>query len=162
MPSRPPSIASKPLDAALPRGCTNFKLRQASRQVSRLYDAQMSTDGLKTTQYSLLSHVVTLGPVRPSDLAAAMQLDPSSLTRNLQPLIAAGWVELGPGENARSRQVTATPEGVRKRAEAQRTWKQAQQVMNERLGADRVARLHALLDECMALISQDPEGPDHE
>lgn len=152
------SAAAPSADPATPSGCTHFKLKQASRQVGRLYDARMAAAGLKTTQYSLLSHVIAMEPVRPSDLASAMQLDPSSLTRNLQPLIAAGWVEQGPGANARSRLVSATAEGRRKRADAQRTWKDTQRAMNERLGSERVARLHALLDECMSLIDQDGQG----
>jgi len=104
-------------DAVKPRGCTNLKLRQLSRAVTRHYDAFVVPTGLKNTQYSLLSHVVLLGPLRPTDLAQNMRVDASTLTRNLQPLIAAGWVEQGPGEDARSRSVSATEAGRTKRAE---------------------------------------------
>ena len=86
--------------------------------------------GLKITQYSLLSHVVQLGPIRRSDLAQRMQLDASTLTRNLQPLVAHGWIDAGPGADARSRLVSATDAGRAKRAEAQRAWKQAQLALN--------------------------------
>ena len=86
-----------------PQGCTNFKLRQLVRRVSQLYDQELAKAGLKTTQYSLLSHVLKLGPIRPGDLAAAMTMDASTLTRNLKPLVAAGWVVLGQGSDARSR-----------------------------------------------------------
>jgi len=143
-----------------PRGCTNFKLRQITRRVSRLYDAAVGPSGLKTTQYSLLSHVASLGPVRPSDLAASMELEASTLTRNLQPLVAQGWVALGPGADARSRLVSITEAGRAKRVEVQRLWKQAQLSLNEQLGIERVARLHALLDECMALLEGDEGDSD--
>jgi len=145
-----------------PSGCTNLKLRQITRQVSRLYDAEVTASGLKTTQYSLLSHVVALGPVRPSDLAAHMRMEPSTLTRNLQPLIAAGLVEQGPGENARSRLVTATAAGREKRTEARKAWKHAQESLNQALGADRVARLHTLIDECLDILGAPPEGSSDE
>jgi DNA-binding MarR family transcriptional regulator len=134
---------------APPRGCTNLKLRQLTRQVTRGYDAVVGATGLKNTQYSLLSHVVLLGPIRPSDLAARMKLDASTLTRNLQPLVAQGWVEIGAGRDARSRLVSATAAGRAKRTEAQRAWKQAQLALNATLGEERVARLHALIDECL-------------
>ncbi len=146
---------------AAPRGCTNLKLRQLSRRVTRHYDAIVSATGLKNTQYSLLSHVVVLGPIQLSALAAKMQLDPSTLTRNLQPLIAHGWLALEPGDDARSRRVIATPEGQALRTEAQRAWKRAQLSLNERLGSERVARLHALLDECMALLD-DAESQEND
>jgi len=138
--------------AVKPQGCTNLKLRQLSRAVTRHYDAYVAPTGLKNSQYSLLSHVVLLGPLRPTDLAARMKLDASTLTRNLQPLIAAGWVEQGPGADARSRSVSATDAGRAKRTEAQRAWKQAQLALNARLGTERVAALHALLDECLEAL----------
>jgi DNA-binding MarR family transcriptional regulator len=117
--------------------------------VTRHYDAYVAATGLKNTQYSLLSHAVLLGPIRPSDLARRMRLDASTLTRNLQPLVAQGWLQLGPGEDARSRLVEATDEGRAKRAEGQRAWKQAQLALNARLGPERMAALHALIDDCI-------------
>ena len=144
-----------------PQGCTNLKLRQISRVVTRHYDAYVASTGLKNTQYSLLSHVVLLGPIRPSDLARRMLVDASTLTRNLQPLMAQGWLQLGPGEDARSRLVEATEEGRAKRVEGQRAWKQAQLALNARLGVERVAALHALIDECMQRLGDDePDAPE--
>jgi DNA-binding MarR family transcriptional regulator len=101
--------------------------------------------------------VVLLGPIRPSDLAARMKLDASTLTRNLQPLVAKGWLELGAGPDARSRLVSATDAGRAKRAEAQRAWKQAQLALNATLGEERVVRLHALIDECLERLEPRPE-----
>jgi DNA-binding MarR family transcriptional regulator len=137
---------------AKPRGCTNLQLRQLMRRVAQLYDAEMSRIGLKTTQYSLLSYVVKLGPIRPSDLAEAMKMEPSTLTRNLKPLITAGWVEVVAGADGRSRSVSATPAGRDKRTEAQRHWKVAQDTLNKTLGLERVAALHTLIQESMELL----------
>lgn len=135
-----------------PQGCTNFKVRQLMRKVSQHYDAEMARCGLKTTQYSLLAHVVKLGPIRPADLAQAMQMTPSTLSRNLQPLVAAGWLLLGAGIDARSRLVSVTEAGEAKRREAQRHWKVAQQTLNAQLGVERVVALHALVEESLALL----------
>lgn len=154
--SRIPS--TRDATAAPPRGCTNLRLRQLTRQVSQHYDAQMAAAGLKTTQYSLLSAVLTLGPARPADLASALKMDPSTLTRNLKPLIAAGWVEMAPGADGRTRAVSITAAGRAKRTEAQRHWKAAQLGLNRILGVPRVAALHALLDESLSLLA--PEEPD--
>ena len=145
-----------------PQGCTNFKLRQLARRVSQLYDAEVGKAGLKTTQYSLLSHVLRLGPIRPGDLAAAMTMDASTLTRNLKPLVAAGWLELAPGEDGRSRSVRITPAGRDKRAEAQRHWKAAQLQLNQLLGIDAVAALHTLVDQSLERLDPLPEGDGDE
>jgi DNA-binding MarR family transcriptional regulator len=133
-----------------PQGCTNFKLRQLLRTVSRLYDAEIAQAGLKGTQYSLLSHVLSLGPIAPSALAERMGMDASTLTRNLRPLIDKGWVLQGPGADARGRLITITPAGTAKHAEARTHWKRAQLQLNARLGSAQVAQLHQL----MALAQQ--------
>ena len=145
-----------------PQGCSNFKLRQLLRRVGQLYDVELARAGLKTTQYSLLSHVLKLGPIRPGDLAQAMTMDASTLTRNLRPLIDAGWVELGSGSDLRSRLVRITEAGRAKRAEAQPRWRAAQETLNQRLGLDRVLALHALIDESLELLSAPPTGADDE
>lgn len=135
-----------------PSGCSTFKVRQLSRRFSQHFDAIVKDAGLKTTQYSLLSQAERLAPVKPSVLAAHMQMDASTLTRNLQPLMALGLVTVGPGEDGRSRVVEVTEAGRAKREEARREWKRAQVALNERLGEGRVQRLHALIDECLALM----------
>ncbi len=145
-----------------PQGCTNFKLRQLMRLVARHYDAELGKAGLKTTQYSLLSHVLRMGPVRPVDLARAMGLMPSSLTRNVQPMVAAGWLETGEGADGRSRLIGITAAGRDKRAQAQRGWRNAQLQLNAVLGNERVVALHTLIDDSLALLAEGdaPHGED--
>ena len=142
-----------------PQGCTNFKLRQLTRRVTRHFDAELAKAGLKTTQYSLLSHVLRMGPLRPVDLARAMGVMPSTLTRNLQPMLAAGWLTVGEGADARSRLISLTDAGRDMRAQAQRSWRSAQNKLNAVLGEARVAALHALIDESMALLADDESTP---
>jgi DNA-binding MarR family transcriptional regulator len=132
-----------------------MKLRQAGRCLSQHYDAYTTACGLKTTQYSLLSAILRHEPVQPNVLAASLNLDASTLTRNLRPMIEHGWIELLPGPDARSRRIVTTPEGRALRLEAQRHWRAAQQALNERLGAGNVAELHALLDHLLAEFAVD-------
>ena len=154
------TAATRTVAPGVPTGCTNFRLRQLTRRVSQHFDRIVGAVGLKTTQYSLLTHIERLGPLRPGELARAMSMDASTLTRNLKPLLAQGWAELGPGTDGRSRVVRATPEGRAKRAEASRQWKRAQLEINERLGTARVAHLHDVLEECLALIDIPPGATD--
>lgn len=136
-----------------PEGCTNLKLRQLMRRVAQHYDAEVGKTGLKGTQYSLLSYVVKLGPIRAVDLAGAMRVSTSTLSRNLQPLVGMGLLAILPGADARSRLIIATEDGKSKRTEAQRKWRIAQQAINDLLGPQRVVALHALIDESLELLS---------
>jgi len=145
-----------------PQGCTNLKLRQLMRRVAQHYDAEVGKTGLKTTQYSLLSCLVKLGPLKPGELARVLKLDASTLTRNLKPLVAAGWLTLADGVDGRSRIVTITDAGREKRQEAQRRWRVAQEAINTTLGVANVLALHALIDDCMARLAPVPGGETHD
>ena len=159
-PRRRPSPAVSPAPVpARPQGCTNLQLHRLMRRVGQHYDAEMAKAGIKTTQYSLLSAVDKLGPVQPGVLARTLQLQPSTLTRNLQPLLAAGLVHLGPGGDARSRQVALTPQGQALRAQARQHWRAAQLELNRILGDARVVALHALIEECLSRLA---DGGDAE
>ena len=148
--------------AVKPQGCTNLKLRQLMRRVAQVYDAEVGKTGLRGTQYSLLSYVCKLGPIRPVDLAREMRVQPSTLTRNMRPLIDSGLIDMTPGPDARSRLVVATDVGREKRQEAQRRWRVAQEAVNERLGSRRVIALHAMLDVCLELLSDIPDGAEQD
>ena len=138
-----------------PRGCTNLKLRQLSRIVTRHYDRYLAPIGLKNTQYALLSHVVALGPIRPTDLARQMQMEASTLTRNLQPMVAQGWLTIGEGEDGRSRLIAVTAQGRDQRARGQRAWKEAQLALNSLLGIDQVLALHGLIDTSIETLDRE-------
>jgi DNA-binding MarR family transcriptional regulator len=142
------------------QGCTNLKLRQLMRRVAQHYDAEVGKTGLKGTQYSLLSCVYKLGPLRPGDLARAMKVDASTLSRNLKPMVAAGWLSLDSGSDGRSRLVSITISGREKRTEAQRRWRVAQEGISQLLGEDRVRALHALIDESLTRLSPASSGDD--
>ena len=154
----PPLQHAPDAPALRPQGCTNLKLRQLMRRVAQRYDAEVGKAGLKGTQYSLLSYVVKLGPIRPVDLAAGMNVDASTLSRNLKPLVAADWITLSAGADGRSRLVEATPAGREKRIEAQRRWRVAQEGVNATLGPQRVIALHALIDEAMRALDEAGEA----
>ena len=145
MPSPPPT----------PKGCTNFKLRQLTRRVSQHYDRVVAASGLKTTQYSLLSH--DRAPRAGAAERPRRGDGDGRVDADAQPA-AAGRQRLG---RDRARAQTADRASSRSRRaaapsalEAQREWKRAQLALNERLGAARVVALHALLDDCLATLSE--------
>jgi len=155
MSSKSSTASSGVLPGQGPKGCTNFKLRQLTRLVSQYCEQYFAESGLKTTQYALLAHIDQFGPVQPSELAQRMDVDVSTLSRNVQVLIAQGLVEMCAGDDARSRRLVLTEEGRARRAAMKANWKRAQTSLNAKLDDERVARLHAVLDECLALMHEE-------
>jgi DNA-binding MarR family transcriptional regulator len=121
--------SERPKPATTP--CLCNALRQADRAVSRLYDEELRGLGLRTTQYSLLRYLKAAGEVRQRDLDGLTSLDETTLTRNLRPLIDAGWVAVRPGEDRREKLVRLTDVGGAKLREARPAWERAQQRLPE-------------------------------
>jgi DNA-binding MarR family transcriptional regulator len=113
--------------------CLCNALRQASRAVSRLYDEELRGAGLRATQYALLRHLSRAGEVRQRDLGGRASLDETTLTRNLRPLVGAGWVAVGAGGDRREKLVRLTAAGAAKLRQARPAWERAQQRLRSRL-----------------------------
>jgi DNA-binding MarR family transcriptional regulator len=86
--------------------------------VSRLYDAEPRGAGLRTTQFSRLDHLHHAGEVWQRDLGGLTSLDETTLTRNLRPLIDAGWIAISTEEDRRDKLVRVTEAGAAKLEEA--------------------------------------------
>ena len=141
--------SARPRPAATP--CLCNALRQADRAVSRLYDEELRGVDLRTTQYSLLRHLQAAGEVRQRDLGGLTSLDETTLTRNLRPLIDAGWVAIRPGEDRREKLVSLTEAGAAKLREARPAWERAQQRLRSRLPEETWSRLMDVLPELTRL-----------
>jgi DNA-binding MarR family transcriptional regulator len=133
--------------------CLCGALRQASRAVSRLYDEELRGVGLRTTQYSLLRVLARAGQVRQGDLSALTSLDETTLTRNLRPLVDAGWIAIRSGDDRREKLLTITKAGNAKLTEARPAWERAQKRMQALLPDGIWQRLLASLSEVLTLMA---------
>src|SRR5262249_61621080 len=120
----------------------------------RLYDEELRGVGLRTTQYSLLRHLSSAGEVRQRDLGGLTSLDETTLTRNLRPLIDAGWVAVGTGEDRREKLVRLTEAGAAKLRQARPAWERAQQRLRSRLPEGTWSGLLATLPHVARLAAE--------
>lgn len=127
-------------------------LRKLTRTVTRLYDAHMAEAGLKTTQYSLL-RTIARAPLPMADLARMLSTERTTLTRNLKPLLDAGWVRLDHGDDARQRIVSITAEGRTVIAAARAAWRRAQSTLEETLGRGAVEALHLQAEQALVTLA---------
>jgi len=147
--SPPPSAAAH----TGPRGCTCLRLRRLTRRVTAVYDRALSAAGMRVTQYSLLGHLRGLSGVPMSELAEMLDMDRTTLTRNLKPLIDSGWVRVRSSEeDARIRLVQLTPAGEQRWQMARVYWRQAQDEINDTIGPANLVGLHQMLDTCVPLF----------
>lgn len=157
------SPATSPDPEARPTGCTCARLRRLTRRVTAVYDHALAAVGLRVTQFSLLGHLRGLPGLAMTDLAGRLDMDRTTLTRNLAPLIAAGWVEVTPSpDDARRRLVRITAAGEDTWRAARTHWRRAQEEVRSTMGDASLALLHRLVDDTLPLF-RPAEGPgDHE
>lgn len=124
--------------------CTCFRLRRAARRLTQLYDQALAPAGLTLNQYSILRR--TGQPVAMGALADALGMDRTTLTRNLRPLVQAGWLRERPGQDARVRLCALTAAGQRRLDAAMPLWQRAQERVRASYGATPLQHLHQALD----------------
>ena len=123
------------------RTCIAVRLRLLNRVVTKLYDDALRPLGLKASQLNILVLTAKLGLARPGQVCEILQLDASTLSRNVKPLQAHGWVEVVPGEDARVQPFRLTPKGKRLIEKAVPAWEEAQRRASELLGNEGVSLL---------------------
>ena len=125
--------------------CLCEALRRAARTVTRMYDDALRPARLRTTQFSLLAHLNATRDARVCDLAAALQLDDTTLPRNLRPLDRRGLLKVRQGSDRREKRVSITPAGRKLLAEAAPLWIAVQERLRRRVRpTDWVAAFRAL------------------
>lgn len=137
-------------------GCTCARLRKLARRLTRIYDAHLAAQAIKVTQYSLLANAAR-GERTVSEFAAELEMDRSTLSRNLAPLAAQGWVELSVGADTRNRCISVTAAGRRKLKAALPLWRKAQCEVEALLGAASVGELHREIERALAALPIPPE-----
>ena len=109
-----------------PANCLCFNLRKATRALTQTYDAALKPAGITAPQFTLLTAVKRQGPVPLSDLAAALGMDRTTLTRNLKPLQRDGLVASADGDDRRVRLLTLTAAGRTRLGYAEPLWRAVQ------------------------------------
>jgi DNA-binding MarR family transcriptional regulator len=144
----------------LPAECTCFRLRKLTRAMSRLYDHHLAVVGVKSTQFVLLNFIASEAmPV--AVLAERVGAERTTMTRNLKPLIDAGWVSLQKGADSRQRIVTISAAGRRKAKQAYQAWRAAQDAVQALLGEAGVTALHHQIDATFDRLATLPPEENH-
>lgn len=119
--------------------CLWQRTRTAARAITRFYDDELRTTGLRATQVGVLVGIAAKGELSISALSDHLGMDRTTLTRNLRPLEQRGLVAVSPEGRHRMRLVRLTPTGEAALVQAVGHWERAQTAMERRLGKSGVA-----------------------
>ena len=127
------------------RECLAFRIRMLNRMVTAIYDEALSSAGLKVSQFTVLVAVANQERSRPSELAKVLQMDESTLSRNVDRMCARGWLRLESDEDRRSHLITITDKGMAMIRKAYPGWQKAQEEAVSQLGEDGIAALRSAI-----------------
>jgi DNA-binding MarR family transcriptional regulator len=137
--------------AEVAAGCACRNLRRTARAVTQLYDETLRPSGLRITQFTLLVAVAIGEPVPITRLADALDLDRTTLARDLKPLTDRGLLETTTGEDRRTRMVRLTRQGRQAIGRAYPLWRRAQARLVEEAGPDHWRAVADGLEEVAAV-----------
>jgi len=143
---------TKTLRAEVAGMCVCQKAREASRKITRNYDEALQPIGIKTTQFTLLAVISVQDNATLTELAKALGMDRTTLSRNLGPLARNGLLEVSAEGYRRARSVSITKKGIAVMEQALPLWRSAQASMRKRLGKDTWSRIQSDLDEMRNLL----------
>jgi DNA-binding MarR family transcriptional regulator len=129
------------------RDCIATRLRLADRVITKVYDDALRPLGLRVTQLSMLVVAEDRGRIRQSEIGAELQLDDSTLSRNLERMRANGWLEEVRGDDARVHSYRLTEAGRALLNRALPAWRSGQKKARRLLGAAGVQALRQFARE---------------
>ncbi len=125
----------------LGRVCVNYNLRKASRAVNQVFDACLRPTGLRASQFAVLVALKQTDAVTITRLARWLVMDRTTLSRNLRPLAARGYLAIAPGADRREQEIRITPPGEEVLRNAYPYWEKAQANISDGLGPKRWKQL---------------------
>src|SRR5947209_4756053 len=90
--------ARDPKIGMISRECIAMRLRLLNRVVTRVYERELKPLRLKASQLNILIAAWELGTASPSKVCEVLDLDPSTLSRNVERMRARGWLETVPAD----------------------------------------------------------------
>ena len=126
--------------------CHCAVLRAATRRLGAAYDAALAPFGITIAQFSLMRTIARRQSVSLTDLGKALELDRSTVGRNVQVLERARLVATGRGKSdQREAIVTLTAQGQQILKKAAPAWETCQAEIERRLGKARLGALRDVL-----------------
>ena len=118
-------MANDPDEFRETAACICFNLRRAARRMTQHYERYLRPLGLRATQFTVLAMLAQSGPLPIHRLATNLGLERTTLTRNLRPLAARGWVRVEERDDRRVHLVGITEAGRAAARAALPAWREA-------------------------------------
>jgi DNA-binding MarR family transcriptional regulator len=131
--------------------CLATRVRQLSRIITRVYDDAMRPIGITASQYTLLAQLAARDSITAVEIGHELDIEKSTLSRNLKRLLALGHIIMDPPAGRRGRGLHLTAKGQAVLKEAFPIWQDAQKRAVSVMGAESRNVLDSLLGQAEKL-----------
>jgi DNA-binding MarR family transcriptional regulator len=135
------------------QACIATRVRQLSRIVTRVYDDAMRPLGITASQYTLLTQLAHQDGITAVEIGFSLDIEKSTLSRNLKRLLALGLIIMDPPAGRRGRGLHLTNRGQAMLKDAYPVWQEAQRRAEAVMGPDSRAALDGLLQHAEKLAA---------
>jgi DNA-binding MarR family transcriptional regulator len=125
--------------------CISTRVRQLSRIITRVYDDALRPLGITVSQFTLLTQLAQQDGITAVEIGHSLDIEKSTLSRNLKRLLALGLLTMDPPAGRRGRGLHLTPKGQDVIQKAYPVWKDAQTRAVRVMGPESRSTLDGLL-----------------
>ena len=133
------------------QSCVATRVRQLSRIVTRVYDDAMRPLGITASQYTLLAQLAARDAITAVEIGHELDIEKSTLSRNLKRLLALGHINMDPPAGRRGRGLHLTGKGQAVLKDAFPIWQDAQKRTVGVIGVESRSTLDSLLHQAEKL-----------
>ncbi len=133
--------------------CLSTRIRQLSRIITRVYDDAMRPLGITASQFTLLTQLAQQDGITAVEIGHTLDIEKSTLSRNLKRLLALGLITMDPPAGRRGRGLHLTPKGEVVIQQGYPVWREAQTRTIRVMGPESRGTLDGMLSQAEKLAA---------
>ena len=132
--SKSPTKDVQKIADAIAKDCVAMRVRYLNRSLTSIYDDAFRPLGITASQVNMLVALVKQGSLSPGELGSLLNIEKSTISRNLERMRKAGWIEIS--SSGRTHTIEVASKGKQLLVEVMPHWREAQKATDALLGSD--------------------------
>ena len=148
---------TQPFDSAaelIAGECLAVRVRLLNRTITAIYDDALRPLGLTAGQLNIMVVIAKRGPLSPGDVARRLNMEKSTVSRNVERMRKNGWVTVMAAESGRKQHLALTREGKTLLEKSVPAWNEAQTKARAVLGQRGAESIHRVANAVWSRIGR--------
>jgi DNA-binding MarR family transcriptional regulator len=124
--------------------CIAVRVRLINRLITNEFDRELEKYGITSSQAAILGYLLSIQGGSPSEICKGLQIEKSTVSRNLARLKEKGWISAAESKSDRSKKVTVTKAGIQTFKRMFPSWEKALNKTKGMLGPSNVKLIHEI------------------